>query len=105
VTVEWSEITSVEWEKQLGQLVWEVHASEGKVYAYSLEAECPRCKEPGIRLNHPEQVIRADPAPVRVEIYVQCECSGEHPGRPADETGCGSRTSMVFVIPTGAGTS
>jgi hypothetical protein len=106
MAVEWSEVTSTDWENQLGQLVWQAErSSDGRVSAYFLVADCPRCEEPGIDLRHPTQIIRADLAPVRVEMYVQCECSGEHLGRPADETGCGSRTSMVFTIPTGAGKS
>ena len=105
MAVEWCEVTSTEWEDQLARLVWTPQrTSKGEVFAYTVQADCPRCKEPGIALRHPVEIIRANPAPVKAEIYAQCECSGEHPGRPADETGCGCRTSMIFTIPTGVGT-
>jgi hypothetical protein len=106
MTVEWSEVTSTEWEEELTRLPWEARRdTTGRVFAYQLQASCPRCGDaPAIDLEHPVQIItdRAPAASVVVEKYVQCDCQGDHPGRPTDESGCGSRASISFTIPSGA---
>jgi hypothetical protein len=105
VAEQWSEITTIEWEDALTRLPWTPRPDTGPAVAYALRAACPRCAhEHAIDLEHPVRVIldRAQvAAPITPEIYVQCECTGEHPGRPAGETGCGSRASIQFTIPAG----
>jgi hypothetical protein len=106
--VAWDEITPIDWEQTLARHRWEEKPdSKGRLVAYMLHVSCPRCQhEDAIDLEFPLKILvdRASPrATIHPEIYVECECTGEHAGRPAGEQGCGARSSMKFSIPEGTG--
>lgn len=103
--MEWSELTPVEWESTLQTVRWDEFRDGDEVIGWSLSTACPRCKSPAaVNATHHATVIsdRGARAPSEpVEIYVECGCSEEHPGRPAGERGCGQRASILFTIPDG----
>jgi hypothetical protein len=106
VSVGWNEVTSQAWVEALRRQPWqERYDSDDKRVAYTLRVPCPRCGHKGaIDLEFRLKILsdRGAPPPVlHREKYVQCECVEEHPGRPAEETGCGARSSIKFTLPTG----
>lgn len=104
----WDEVTSVEWERELMRQQWQARRDgNGKLLAYTLHVACPRClHEKAIDLEHDVKPLldRDGPPPlIHANIYAECQCTDEHPGRPAGETGCGARATIEFNIPAGAG--
>jgi hypothetical protein len=104
----WEEVTPKEWEESLTQWRWqERYNGDGNLVAYTLLVPCPRCQhENAIDLEFRLKILldrESNPPALQREIYVQCECIDDHPGRPAEETGCGARSSIKFSIPAGKG--
>lgn len=102
----WDEVTPVDWESDLARQHWAERRDEnGKPVSYTLHVSCPRCHHKGaIDLEYyPRPLLDRfiTSSVIHANIYAQCECTGEHAGRPADETGCGARASIEFSIPAG----
>jgi hypothetical protein len=93
----WDEITPEDWQ--------EIPDSDGKTIAYALLTKCPRClHDNAIDLNFELDTIldrSATPSVIERSIYAKCECTDDHPGHPAGETGCGQQSSIKFTMPTG----
>jgi hypothetical protein len=104
--VPWDEVTPIAWEEELARQRWaEERDSEGRLVAYTLLVPCPRCQhQDAIDLEFRLKILvdrAVTPPSLHPEIYLECECTGEHAGRPADQKGCGARSSMKFSIPEG----
>ncbi len=75
---------------------FEVRPTEGGVI---LHGPCPRCGDV-MEFAHVERVYRGLGRRRRhyessSVINVACTCSGEHPGRPAGEVGCGAYWNIL----------
>ena len=65
---------------------------EGTRHEAVLSGVCPRCEHP-FQYVHPLTGFRVPwPSPSRdtFSVQVACVCTGEHPGRPDDDEGCGA---------------
>lgn len=100
----WDEVTPASWDEELMKWRWEDRCADGKLIAYTLHGACPRCGhadaiDHDFRLQTILDRGAAPPAVMCREVYIECECTGEHAGRPPGETGCGARSSIQFSIP------
>lgn len=72
-----------------------VPTSDGVVF----KGSCPRCGDM-MEFAHVERVyrglVRRRRAANREVVAVACTCTGEHPGRPAEDHGCGAYWNVVI---------
>ncbi|MFI6348429.1 hypothetical protein [Streptomyces sp. NPDC050560] len=68
-----------------------------------LHGRCPRCGC-AFSCTHTDRVFRSPRRRgPRAYVPVLCECGTRHPGRPADEKGCGAYWNVVVERVTGRG--
>lgn len=88
--------TTQEWLNVINGWSWQV-ADTGRAPGWWRGGACPRCAhQMDVRFEKVQVILRAgDPPP---EVYIQCNCTMAHTGRPDEETGCGQ--AGIFPAPT-----
>jgi hypothetical protein len=100
----YDETTSANWLKIVDSWPWQqIGPSKWKKVG-----SCPRCKHEMYGVFYPRVVLFSDEAGEESsgtpqEVYIECNCSAPHTGRPEDETGCGPDGFFRAPTPTEGG--
>jgi hypothetical protein len=67
---------------------------------YVIKSIAPSIEAPANPATPPPTAMNAEPvvpSPDSSTVYLLCTCAADHPGRPADEIGCGAYWDLVLL--------
>lgn len=91
------------WREAIDAMLWTAEQVDGVLLWYQKEGACPRCHdENGIQVSLEAEGFLAWGPEEDTDVFVSCQCTGDHPSRPAGVLqGCGWGGYVAGPVPAG----